>query len=139
MATTTLPPYDFAGNKNNPTKEILASSGIWDGQTYAPTLFAPDISDSTVPNTGINTTTTTTSTTTYNPLVSGTQPDLGPISSGNFIIDDMLIFNKYIHYSKGSFGSVRTFNPQTFLTQSVVTFNIYNLNHTVPSTGTIGG
>lgn len=138
MATTTLPPYDFAQNKNNPTKEILASSGIWDEKLYAPTLFATDIPNSIEPNTGINT--TTTSTTTPNPNIanSGSQPDLGPTSSGNFIIDDMLIFNKYIHYSKGSFESVRTFNPQTFLTQSVVTFNIYNSNNTVPSTGTIG-
>lgn len=119
-------PQIFAQNTNNPTKEILASSGIWDETAYAPTPFANDIPNSTGPNTLRNTTTTTTSTVDPNVAVSGTDPYLGPISSGNLVIDDMLVFNKYIHYNKKG-GSVITFHPQSFLEQSIVTFNIYNM------------
>lgn len=125
MATTTVT-TPYPANFNNPTKEILASSGIWDDTPYAPTPFAPDIPNSIAPNTGINTTTTTT--TTFNPMMgSGTDPFLGPISSGNLVIDDMLVFNKYIHYKNNN--RVITFHPQTFLEQSIVTFNIYSLEN----------
>lgn len=122
MTTTPPPPpYDFAQNKNNPTKEILASSGIWEEKPYALTLFASDIPNVLVPNTGINSTTTTTAA----PSTSGSIPYLGisTISSGNYYIDNMLIFNSYHHYDTKN--QLRKFDPQTFLQQSIKFFNIY--------------
>ena len=111
------PPYL---STNNPTKEILASSGIYNGISYAETPFAADVPNSLVANTGINSTTTETSTT--------VSPSLNHalfqsnLTSGNYFIDDMLVFNKYIHYY-----DFKMFHPQAFLQQSIVTFNRYSL------------
>lgn len=57
------------------------------------------------------------------PLSSGTLT-----SSGTYYIDDMLVFNNYIHYAPGRSG-VMAFNPQASLQQSIVNFNIYSLEY----------
>lgn len=44
-------------NKNNPSKELFANSGIYDGSIYAQSPYADDIPNSLVPNTGIRSTT----------------------------------------------------------------------------------
>jgi hypothetical protein len=113
---TTPAPYDI----NNPTKEILASSGIFDGKTYAPLPYAVDVPISWISNTGIQTTTTTTP---QPSLITGAGVFASGLSSGNYFIDDMLIFNDYIHYA----GTPRRFNTQRFLQEAVVAFNIYSL------------
>lgn len=129
--STTVNPHNYSENKNNPTKEILASSGIWDNTPYAPTPYAVDIPNSLVPNTGINTTTTSSTTSsTTSPPSSGSDPSFGIISSGNLYIDDMLIFNDYIHYA--STTGIKRFNPQTFLQQAVTAFNAYGSVTGVP-------
>jgi hypothetical protein len=96
-------------NKNNPTKEIFASSGIYDEIAYAQQPYASDIPNSVTANTGINTTTTTTSTTTTTPSPSG----LTPLSSFVPFIHDILIFNNYIHYDTK--GSLKTVNPLSLI------------------------
>lgn len=116
--------FDYYKNHNNPSKEILASSGIWDEKPYAPFPYADDIPKSLIANTGINTTTTTTTSTTPNVIsTSGSEPILGVLSSGTFSIDDMLVFNNYIHYDVNN--TLRSFNTQTFLEQAITTFNVF--------------
>lgn len=121
--TTTNPPYY---QKNNPTKEIWASSGIFTGAVYAPTPYAIDIPDNTLANTGRNTTSTTSSTT---PAPSSNALFVSDLSNHNYYIDDMLVFNKYIHYASGIGGMVRTFDPESFLQQATNTFNAYSLEN----------
>jgi hypothetical protein len=115
---TTPPPYNQI---NNPTKEILASSGIFvrppESGILAPRLFAVDLPNSFFANTGIQQTTTST---TPRPPPGNVFDNL---SSGNFFIDDMLVFNKYIHYDTKS--SLKTFDPQSFLQESIGGFNMY--------------
>jgi hypothetical protein len=117
---TTPPPYNQI---NNPTKEILASSGIFvrppESGILAPALFAVDLPNSLIANTGIQKTTTST---TPRPTVGGRVFD--NLSSGNFFIDDMLVFNKYIHYDTKQ--ALKTFDPQSFLQESIGGFNIYS-------------
>ena len=119
MITTPPPPYNQI---NNPTKEIIASSGIFvrppESGILAPDLFAVDRPNSLIANTGIQKTTTSTTPTPPGGNV------FGNLSSGNFFIDDMLVFNKYIHYDTK--GSVKTFDPQSFLQESIGGFNIYS-------------
>jgi hypothetical protein len=112
---TTPPPYNQI---NNPTKEILASSGIFDQKPLAPRLFEVDRPNIVPANTGIQQTTTST---TPRPQPGNVFDNL---SSGNFFIDDMLVFNKYIHYDTKS--SLKTFDPQSFLQESIGGFNIYS-------------
>lgn len=120
-----LDPTAIEKNNNNPSKEIWASSGIYDRKNYGRTpIYADDITNSLVPNTGINTTTTSTT----QPPTAGTLYDqFRFLSSGNFYIDDMLVFNQYIHYDTN--GALKTFDPQSFLQEAVVTFNIYSLQY----------
>lgn len=121
LTSTTVDPQ----NINNPTKEILASSGIYDGKVLSNKLYADDISNSIIANTGINSTTTsTTTTTTFNP-----SNILSNLSSGNYFIDDMLVFNNYIHYDSDMFGGIRSFNPRSFLEQANVAFNAYSMEY----------
>lgn len=120
MATTTHPPANF----NNPTKEIFASSGIFTGEILAPSPYAVDIPQFSGPNTGIQITTTTTTTTRAPEITSNLLMGLG---SGNYFIDDMLVFNNYIHYDTKN--SIKTFNPQGLLEQSVTAFNAYSLEY----------
>jgi hypothetical protein len=98
-------------NKNNPTKEIFASSGIYDEIAYAQQPYASDIPNSVTANAGINTTTTSTTstTTTIGPESSG----LLPLSSFVPFIHDILIFNNYIHYDTK--GSLKTINPLSLI------------------------
>lgn len=120
MPQTTNNPQYFDKNFNNPTKEIMASSGIWNDTPYASNPYAIDIPNSLIPNTGINTTTTSSTTTSSTPPPSsGTMPDLGVLSDGYMYPDDMLIFNDYIHYV----GNPIRFNPQVFLQEAVASFN----------------
>jgi len=126
-------------NNNNPSKEILASSGIYDKISYANRKYANDFPDQTIPNTGIVVTTPPPGapdsriTTAYAPHLNHTfrisvpdkQLPTALLNGGNFFIDDMLVFNKYVHYE--SSGPVRTFDPQSFLQQSVANFNVYSL------------
>jgi hypothetical protein len=123
MSTTTPSPNQI----NNPTKEILASSGIYDGKILSNKLYANDLPNSTIANTGINVTSTTTSSTTSSTTPSPTSDWL--LSSGNYFIDDMLVFNNYIHYDSDMFGGIRTFDPQSFLEQATATFNVYSMEY----------
>lgn len=133
-------PYD-SNATNNPSKEIWASSGIHTQIPYASQAYAPDIPNSLVPNTGIQTTTTTTTLNpdnpeSYNPFnkhsfnitLTGIAPPLNKalLGDGNYFIDDMLVFNKYISYDT---RTLRTFDPESFLKQSIVNFNIYSLEY----------
>lgn len=120
MTTTTHPPANY----NNPTKEIFASSGIFSGKTLAPRVYAIDIPSSPVPNTGTQITTTTTTTTRAPEITPNLLMGLG---SGNYFIDDMLVFNNYIHYDTKN--ALKVFNPQSLLEQSVTAFNAYSLEY----------
>jgi hypothetical protein len=111
-------------NINNPTKEILASSGIYDGKVLSNKLYADDLSNSIIANTGINSTTTST-TTTFNP----SNVPFNNLSNPGYFVDDMLVFNNYIHYDSDMFGAIRTFNPRSFLEQANVTFNAYSMEY----------
>lgn len=115
-------------NINNPSKEILASSGIYDGKAYANPVYYSDLPNSLIPNTGIQTTTTSTTTTT-NPSGSSGPSGINslPLGSGRYVTGDMLVFNPYIHYDTKNSIPLKTFNPQSFLQQSIVTFNAYSL------------
>lgn len=124
-----LPFPNIENNSNNPTKEIFASSDIYTGEVYAPTAYANDIPNSVIANTGINTTTTTS--TTSNPLNNALFSS--NLTNHNYYIDDMLVFNKYIHYSSSVIGKVTgkliTFDPESFLQQATNTFNAYSLEN----------
>jgi hypothetical protein len=128
-------------NTNNPSKEIWASSGVHSQVPYAAQPYAPDIPNSLVLNTGIQTTTTTTTLNpdapaSYNPItqhsfyiaLTGVNPPLNRalISDGNYFIEDMLVFNKYISYDS---RKLITFDPESFLKESIVNFNIYSLEY----------
>lgn len=121
---TTPPPQN---NFNNPTKEIWASSGIFSGERYSDKPYAVDLPNSNIPNTGINTTTTSTTTTISPSLQLQNALFYSELSSGTYLIDNLLVFNKYIHY--GGITPVVTFNPETFLTESIVKFNLYSLQY----------
>jgi hypothetical protein len=126
-------------NNNNPSKEILASSGIYDKIRYANQIYFADRPGQLVPNTGIVLTTPPPGApdprvpTAYAPHLNHTFRITVPnrqfpralLNGGNFFIDDMLVFNKYIHYDDK--GPVKTFDPQSFLQESVVRFNAYSL------------
>lgn len=107
---------------NNPSKEIFAASGIYE-QGIVPfftSYYAPDLPNSPYPNKGIL----------DFPIITTPPPNIQDnlkmdLTGGNFFIDDMLVFNKYIHYT----SPLKTFDPQSFLQQSVVTFNIYSLEN----------
>jgi hypothetical protein len=137
----TLLPLSNPSISNNPSKEIWASSGVHSRVPYAAQSYAPDIPNSLAPNTGIQTTTTTTTRspddpTAYNPInqhsfyitLTGVQPPLNKalINDGNYFIDDMLVFNKYISYDS---RKLITFDPESFLKESIVNFNIYSLEY----------
>lgn len=119
---TAPPPSDV----NNPSKEIFGASGIYykgvfpNDPTPESGYYSGDMPNSPTPNTGILVIPTTTTTPSPNNL--GHALDAADLRSGNFFVDDMLVFNNYIHYVL----PLRTFNPQSFLQASVVNFNIYN-------------
>lgn len=128
-------------NTNNPSKEIWASSGVHSQIPYATQPYAPDIPNSLIPNTGIQLTTTTPVPNpdligSYDPLnqhaFNMTLPDISPplnralLGDGNYFIDDMLVFNKYISYDT---RKLITFDPESFLKESIVKFNIYSLEY----------
>lgn len=123
-------------NKNNPSKELLGASGIYESKFDGGTnnliagdpqagqgFYALDLPGalSHIPNTG------------QYPFSTTTTPNPNPrhafidsmLSSGNMFIDDMLVFNNYIHYAL----PFRSFDSQSFLQQSVVSFNAYNLDN----------
>lgn len=127
-------------NNNNPSKEIWASSGIYDQKAYKnPPIYYPDASNSLLANTGISVTTSSTtqppenayqphSDHTFRIVAPGRTPPLNKVllSDSNYFIDDMLVFNDYIHYDDKK--PVR-FNPQAFLEAAVVSFNIYSMEY----------
>lgn len=142
------PPYVPDLNNNNPSKELLASSGIYDGIVYSSSpnnTYFPDRTDSPVANTGIQRTTTSTTprpdSNAYRPdsdhalriTVPGRTPPLNQamLNDYNLFIDDMEVFNKYIHYDNNLTGGVLTFDPQSFLEQAIVNFNLYSLEYRV--------
>lgn len=117
-------------NINNPTKEIWSSSGnIFDNAKYSNRPFAND-APGLNSNINLNTTTTSTTTTTLPPnnLLSKNIPPSADLTNHNYYIDDMLVFNKYIHYSH-KIGQLITFDPESFLEQTTKTFNIYSLEN----------
>lgn len=118
-------PYN---NTNNPSKEIWASSGVFNKQVYASPPYYQDVPNSLVPNTGIQTTTTTTTTTPTPTSQLDNALFNGMLSSGNYFVDDMLVFNNYIHYDTKTLPA-KTFNPRSFLQQSIVSFNIYSMEY----------
>lgn len=126
-------------DKNNPSKEIWASSGIYDQKAYkSPPIYSPDMPNSFIANTGISVTTTSTtkSPNQYQPHFDHTFRIIAPervpalnkalLSDSNYFIDDMLVFNDYIHYDE--LRSLR-FNPQSFLEEAVVSFNVYSMEY----------
>lgn len=125
------PEYYSNKNNNNPTKEIWATSGIYDQKNYATsnTQYAPDVINSPLPNTGINNRRTETLTSPVIPTDSElfSAPPF-TLSSGNYFIDDMEIFNPYRHYID---NSNITFDPQVFLKQTINVFNVYNVRYRV--------
>lgn len=115
-------------NDNNPTKEILASFGIFNNIQYASLPYASDNPNNTASNTGINTTTTTTTVQPqYSP--SGSLYVANLTTSSRDSIDDMLIFNDYIHYYKKN-NIVIQYNTRSFLQKSNVAFNMYSTTQT---------
>lgn len=136
-----IEPFNIPLNNNNPSKEILASSGIYNQQRYAPQPYADDTGSSLISNTGIQTTTTTTTKNPDNPdaydprsqhaffIALNNVPapqNRAMLNDGNYFIDDMLVFNKYISYDT---RKLVTFDPQSFLEESIVNFNIYSLEY----------
>jgi len=141
------PPYVPELNNNNPSKELLASSGIYDGIVYSQdpsNIYFPDKPNLTIANTGIQRTTTSTTPrpdpTAYRPdsqhafriTVPSRTPPLNQamLNDYNLFIDDMEVFNKYIHHDKMG-GQVITFDPKSFLEESIVNFNIYSLEYRI--------
>lgn len=117
-------------NLNNPTKEIFQScSGVFDGRIIGPVPYAVDIPNSLVPNTGVASTYPPTTTPLPRSDVDNGLKNLN-LSSGIGFVGDMLVFNSYIHYDTKK--SLRTFNPQSFLEQSLSTFNAYNFSNRTP-------
>ena len=139
-------PINNPKNYNNPSKELLNASGIYEDKPRNPnpTGYSPDRINSPISNTGILPPTLTT---TVNPNATGTytpyHPNFGNIFNAqirprvppldramlndhNVFIDDMQVFNNYIHYSQAE-GRYIAFNPQSFLEEAVVTFNRYSL------------
>jgi hypothetical protein len=113
-------------NNNNPTKEIWASSGIYTKEVYSNQPYANDLPLSFDGNTARNSTSTTPT------------PASNPLNNALFsadltipykYVDDIVIFNNYIHYSSTITGGMTTFNPQSFLEQATNTFNAYNLEN----------
>jgi hypothetical protein len=122
MAIPFVPPA--VNDINNPSKEIFAASGIYERGVvpFRPSYYAPDRPNSPLPNNGILELTVVTTP----PPQGGEDWSLGmDLTGGNFFIDDMLVFNKYIHYTP----PLKTFDPQSFLQESVVTFNVYNFGN----------
>lgn len=118
MPIPEIPPDSL--NFNNPSKEIFAASGIYETNQIIgnPPFYADDLPGF-APNTGIKPVNTIAQPLTTNALFSA------DLSRSNRFIDDMIIFNDYIHYGQ---PSIR-FNPEFFLQQSVVSFNMYNLEN----------
>lgn len=117
-------------NTNNPTKEIWSSSGnIFDNSKYSDRPFAND-APGLISNININTTSTTTTTLPPSNLIKNIPPfPSADLTNHNYYIDDMLVFNKYIHYSQKIGQNVITFDPESFLEQTTKTFNIYSLEN----------
>lgn len=119
------PPSYYQNNDNNsPTKEIWATSGIYDQQSYGATQYAADM-----PNTGANTGINTKIPVFLSPPLVDTDSALlstpqNTFSSGNYFIDDMQIFNPYRHHV----GSIQ-FDPQSFLIATVNFFNVYSIKY----------
>jgi len=111
-------------NVNNPSREILSASGLYSNPQS--TNYAEDKPNSPAPNWD------TASTTTQQPTLPSARNALADsdLRNGNYFIDDMQVFNNYIHYSANPTTlSAIQFNPQAFLQQSIVTFNIYSLEY----------
>ena len=136
-------PSVYNENKNNPSKELLNASGIYEDKprNNSITGYFPDRPNVGIPNTGILQPTLTTTInpndpgayTPYHPTAGNIfnaqiKPRVPPLDRAmlndhNVFIDDMQVFNNYIHYT----GRYVTFNPQSFLEEAVVTFNRYSL------------
>jgi hypothetical protein len=114
---------DIPKNKNNPSKEIFAASGIYNDDIgpLNGNVYAPDLPNNFFPNEGTASTTTTPPDSNIEQLPNALFSS--DLRGGNYFIDDMQVFNNYRHYVNGL-----QFNPQSFLEQSIVTFNIYNLD-----------
>lgn len=120
-----------ADHKNNPSKEIIAGSGIYSQIAYGVAVggkyYAADLPNSLVPNSGVFITTTSTSTT--QPPGNSHALYFSKLSNTSMhIIDDMNVINNYIHYvPAGQPPGLKTFDPRSFLAQSIVNFNIYSI------------
>ena len=105
-------------NINNPSKEIFASSGIYNsGILPDGPPFAPDLPNSTVANTGV-------ASTLPPPLVVTTTLAPGhqfiPLSNMTPFVDDINVINNYLHYNLE-----KQFNPRSFLQNANITYRIY--------------
>lgn len=88
---------------NNPSKEILASSGIYDKKLYSSHVYAPNFPNNTVQNTGVATTTIDPNIPTIyaphsNHIFHIQSLNLNLSTSDSDTIDDMYIINPYIPY-----------------------------------------
>lgn len=109
---------------NNPSKEILAGSGLYEPSSFGPRgangFFAVDRPNSSIPNTGIFTRSSTT-TTTPNPQDHALLNNSGVSNASMHTIDDMNVINNYVHYYAN-----KQFNPASFLVQQNIQFNLYS-------------
>ena len=134
----TISPAYLASEKA-PSRELIPSSGIFEKKLYSTiNNFAPDQVNNINPNNYVNITTTSTTLDpnnafSYRPdinhsFVLNTPGRIYPntlLSTADYSpFTDMSVFNNYYHYT----GNIN-FNPQTFLEQSVVVFNIYSLEY----------
>lgn len=138
-----IPKQYWYNDTNNPSKEILASSGIYDETPYARTPYARDLPNRLHANIGTQTVTIPNAddkiiNRSYNPAVdhvfnitANRTPPLNKamLNDHNIFVDDMQVFNKYVHYQNGNF--IRSFDPSSFLQQSIVNFNIYSLQYRI--------
>lgn len=127
-------PETGVNNLNNPSKEIFQScSGVYDGSLIGPAPYALDLPNSLNPNNFVAYTTPgpTTAPTLPPGNVNNALNNLN-LSNGIRFVDDMLVFNPYIHYVGPPTTPIRTFNPQSFLQQSLASFNAYNFSNRTP-------
>lgn len=131
MTATTLSPIHY----NNPSREIVAGSGLYTKTQYGtprsptplnspdspdPIFYASDVPNSLAQNPNIFTTTTST----LPPRVNHALQNAKLSNTDMHIIDDMLVFNNYVHY----YGNIQ-FNPRSFLAQANVNFNLYSMEY----------
>lgn len=138
MVKPTVPPVPD-DHQNNPSKEIIAGSGIYSKVQYGlpntseffnrqtPYFYKADFPNTNIPNV-YNFVTTTPEPLNFSQIIPHALRDSQLSNTSIHRIDDMNVINKYIHYvPAGTPPGLKTFDPRTFLAQSIVNFNIYSV------------